>query len=113
MYPKRRAKLIGKVLKEKKGRDIILLNLSRLTDLTNYFVITTATSTPHMEALIYELEKKIGPPWHKEGETKSGWVVLDYVDVVVHIFTEKTRTYYELERLWSDAPMEEVREEEE
>ena len=92
---------------EKKGNDILILDVKGLTDVTDYFVLVTAESDPHVKAisdyLQDKLEKEKLKAWHKEGYQNLQWVLLDYIDVVVHIFREHTRQFYELEKLWGDA----------
>jgi ribosome-associated protein len=92
---------------EKKGNNILILDVKGLTDVTDYFVLVTAESDPHVKAisdyLQDKLEKEKLKAWHKEGYQNLQWVLLDYIDVVVHIFREHTRQFYELEKLWGDA----------
>ena len=99
-------------LKSKKAMTIVKMDLRELTDITDYFVICTAESRPHAEALcdavIEGMEKAGYPPWHVEGDADQTWVLIDFVDVVVHIFQQDTRQFYALERLWGDARIEEV-----
>jgi ribosome-associated protein len=97
----------------KKAADIKILDLRNLTSITDYFVICTGTSDTQVKAIadaVIDGSKKIGErPWHKEGFTQRSWVLLDYVDVVVHIFLQDTRNFYGIEKLWGDAPSEEVK----
>ena len=99
-------------LQSKKATDIVKMDLKELTDITDYFVICTAESNLHAEALcdaVIEGMEKVGyPPWHVEGDNDQSWVLIDFVDVVVHIFQQDTRQFYALERLWGDAKIEEV-----
>ena len=99
-------------LQSKKATDIVKMDLKELTDITDYFVICTAESNLHAEALcdavIEEMEKVGYPPWHVEGDNDRSWLLIDFVDVVVHIFQQDTRQFYALERLWGDARIEEV-----
>ena len=93
---------------EKKGRDIVILDVKKLSDITDYYFIITASSERQLKAVRDEIEfrlkKKFGIfPKHVEGAPPSLWVVLDYSDFIVHIFEENIRKYYELERLWKDA----------
>ncbi len=100
-------------IQEKKGMGIISLNLTKLTNsVSNYFVICHGNSKIQVEAIADAVEeiarKKLGDkPWHKEGFENAEWILLDYVDVVVHIFQESTRTFYNLEKLWADAEIKE------
>ena len=98
---------ISRLAWEKKGQDIVILDLRHLTDITDYFVIISGESDLHVKAIAdhieTELEKVHIKMWHKEGYEHLNWVLLDYVDVVVHIFRPEVRTYYALEKLWADA----------
>ncbi|MEM9016774.1 MAG: ribosome silencing factor [Verrucomicrobiota bacterium] len=94
---------------EIQAEDILVLDLRGLSSLADYFVICTATSLPHLKAVGRDVrmktEEKIGEaPRSSEGDASSLWLVIDYVDVVVHIFHEEKRDIYRLEELWSDAP---------
>jgi ribosome-associated protein len=106
--PNKKAKLIVNVLIDKKAQDIVIMNLRKVTDMTYYFVICTGESELHLRALANELSEKIGTPWHIEGYTRGRWILLDYVNVVVHIFTKPLRDYYLLEQLWGDVPIKKV-----
>ena len=92
----------------KKARDVTVLALSNLTDIADYFVICSGDSSVQLKAIGEAIEaktKEIGEkPWHIELPNEPSWVLMDYVNVVVHIFDPKTRLYYDLERLWGDAP---------
>ena len=100
-------------IQEKKGHNIISLNLSKLgNSVSNYFVICHGNTKVQVEAIADSIEehvrKKLGDkPWHKEGFENAEWILLDYVDVVVHIFQESSRTFYNLEKLWADAQIKE------
>lgn len=93
-------------LNEKKAKNLKALRVGSLTVLAEYFVITTATSTTHVRALADEVEEKLKEagctPHHIEGKA-TGWYVLDYGSVIVHIFTPADREFYDLDRMWSDA----------
>ncbi len=94
-------------LKSKKGHDIQVLKTSDLTTLADYFVICTGTSSTQIKALsdaCTETLKALGEePYHVEGHRGGTWVLLDFSAVVVHIFNEESREFYDLERLWQDA----------
>jgi len=106
--------LIVEGIKEKKGENIVQLNLKGLDGaITDYFVICEANSSTQIDAIKDSIEdtvrKKIGEkPWHTEGTTNLEWVLLDYVDVVAHIFDRETRSHFDLEGLWADAKMTEI-----
>jgi ribosome-associated protein len=84
------------------------LDVSGLIVITDCFVICSGTSDRQVKTLVEEVEKAVRDigerPVRREGETDASWVLLDYVDVVVHVFGQEEREYYDLERLWSDAP---------
>ena len=92
---------------EKKGQDIVVINLKGIATFTDYFLICSATSTKHSQTLtdhiVMELKKKNWLPLSVEGETKGEWILIDYGEFIVHIFTPQTRRYYALESLWADA----------
>ena len=96
-----------KALDSKKGQDIKCLETGHLTTLADYFVLCTATSTTQIKALADVCEKTLKdagePPHHVEGHRGGTWILLDFSSVVVHIFNEEAREFYDLERLWSDA----------
>jgi ribosome-associated protein len=98
----------------KKATELLILDLRNLTSVTDYFVLGTVTTDVHSRAVTdaviewsrTELDER---PWHVEGnEGARTWVLLDYVDVVVHLFQPEARDYYSLDRLWGDAPREVV-----
>ena len=92
---------------DRKANDVILLGLSGVTDMTDFFIIASGTSDTHVRAsaqhVIDEMKKEGNPVYHVEGLQQGRWVVLDYVDFVVHVFHPTLRSFYQLERLWSDA----------
>lgn len=94
------------VLEDKKAKDISTINIENISILADYFVICSGTSTTHIKALADEVEVKMEEngrtPLHKEGYNSFRWILIDYGDVVVHIFHEDDRNFYNLERLWSD-----------
>lgn len=89
------------------GSDIVLLDMQDVSLLADYFVLCSAESTPQFRAILDEIEKQAkaagGRRLHTEGQAPSGWVLLDYGSVVVHIFEPELRAYYDLEGLWKDA----------
>jgi len=93
---------------DKKGGDIILLDISEEAVFTDYFLICNGENDRQIQALVDSIaddaKKKANTlPWGKEGEPSSGWVLLDYGDLIVHLFNPDMRNYYNLEELWSDA----------
>ena len=95
-------------LDDKKGLDLALLDISELLVVTDVFVIASGTSNRHVRTLGDEVElqlKELGrQPLRREGREHSRWLLLDYGDLVIHVFDQETRDYYQLERLWADAP---------
>ena len=107
MEPKELALILAKALDSKKGQDIKVLETGHLTILADYFVLCTAASTTQVKALAdvcEETAKAEGePPHHIEGHRGGVWTLLDFSSVVVHVFMEEARQFYDLERLWADA----------
>jgi ribosome-associated protein len=94
---------------EKQGARIVVLDMRDLIVITDYFVITHGSSDRQVKTLVGEVEKSLRDlgvkPVRREGEVQGRWVLLDFVDVVVHVFAEEERDFYDLERLWRDAPV--------
>ena len=94
-------------LEDKKGLNIEILKIDEVTTLADYFIICTGTSNTHVNAMTNAVEAAmdvVGEPLvSREGHRSGTWVLLDYGSVVIHVFTEDTRKFYDLERLWSDA----------
>lgn len=92
----------------RKGEDVVLLDLRGRSDVADFFVIASGSSEPQIEALTKAVQKALfaagQKPLHVEGAGTHQWVLLDYVDLVVHLMHPRSRGYYELERLWNDAP---------
>lgn len=97
--------IAAKALDEKKGRQIEAVRVGDLTIIAEYFLMTTATSSTHVRALADEVEEALSKagvePDHIEGKA-TGWVLLDYHDLVIHVFDRKSRDFYQLDRLWND-----------
>ena len=93
---------------DKQASRIVVLDVREVIVITDYFVICTASSARQIRTVIDEIERvtrEMGlKPMRREGESEAGWWLLDYFDVVVHVFSEEDREYYDLERLWRDAP---------
>jgi ribosome-associated protein len=110
LTPRQLAEKAAELAASKKAEDIVLMDLRRVTDFADWFVLCTATSDVQMravaDAILEGLEKIQHKVWHSEGYEVRHWILLDYVNVVVHVFLPETRTYYALERLWGDAPVE-------
>jgi ribosome-associated protein len=103
------SEIVIKGIQEKKGKNIVSMNLKSIQNaVTDYFVVCHGTSSTQVEAIAdaveYEVRKATGlKPWHKEGFQNAEWILLDYIDVVVHVFQEKIREFYQIESLWADA----------
>ena len=107
LAPKEIAYAVTKALDEKKGMDIKLLKIDRVSSLADYFLICTGTSNTHVKTLCdyaeYTLEALGETMLGREGHRGNTWELLDYGSLVVHVFTEEAREFYSLERLWADA----------
>lgn len=105
---------IVKALDSKKAENIQAINIHDLTILADYFVIANGTSTTHTKALADEVDFRLGElgvqPTRTEGYAGATWIVLDYGDIVVHVFYRETREFYSLERLWSDGELVDIAE---
>lgn len=109
------AKKITDLILSKKGYQINILDLRKLSSFADYFVICSADSDVQVKAIADEVDKKLRDEgikcFHKEGYDSLNWVLLDYFDVVVHVFKAESRGYYNLEKLWGDAPTIEISDE--
>lgn len=107
LTPKEIAYEVTKALDAKKGMDIKLLKIDEVSTLADYFLICTGTSNTHVRTLCdyaeYTLEQLGEPMLGREGHRGNSWELLDYGTIVVHVFTEEARKFYDLERLWADA----------
>jgi ribosome-associated protein len=101
------------VMESKKAKDITIIDIHNITEIADSFVICSGTSITHIKAIADEIEFKLSErgiePYHKEGYDTARWILLDYVDVVIHVFHQEDRGFYNLERLWSDGEMTNVR----
>jgi ribosome-associated protein len=105
----RRVAVAAAAASAKKADDIVALDVGDILSITDAFVITSASNTRQVRTIVEEIEKAMkehasAPPTSVEGYDDATWVLLDYGDLVVHVFLDETRAYYELERLWTDAP---------
>ena len=101
------AKLCAKYADDKKAEDIVILDVTGISTIADFFVICTASSPPHLRAIQQEIddmfivEHDMRPRW-RDTNYESEWVILDYADVIVHVFQQEKREFYGLEELWSD-----------
>jgi len=104
---------INEVLDSKKAIDIRILDISRISSFANYFIICSGANEKHIQTLADEVREKLGEkgvnPAHVEGFQNASWILMEYFDIIVHIFSLEAREYYELERLWADGAQVDVR----
>ena len=107
MQPKKIALLAREAAEDKKAEEPVVLNMAKLTNVANYFVVTHGNSDRHVRAIadniVDKLHEKKVRVLHREGMESGSWVLLDYGAVIVHVFYRETRDFYGLERLWGDA----------
>jgi len=101
------AKMASAAAEEKKAKDTVILKLSKLTLIADYFVITSGGSEPQLKAISNFIMRKLKENkirlLHYEGKPETGWILLDYSDVIVHIFSKEKRDFYDLEYIWQEA----------
>ncbi|WP_247231303.1 ribosome silencing factor [Telluribacter sp. SYSU D00476] len=103
--------LVAKGMMEKKAQEIAILDLRNVKNaVADYFVICSGNSDTQIDAIADSVEEEVYKtsgidPWHKEGKTNREWILIDYVDVVAHVFKKDRRKYYDLEELWGDAEL--------
>lgn len=101
--------LIVKGIEDVKGKDITILDLREIENtICDYFIICTGNSNTQVDAIVNSIRKKVSKemqekPWNIEGQTNSEWVLMDYVNIIVHVFQKQTRLHYDIESLWGDA----------
>ncbi len=104
--PKTLADAIAKFLDDKRARDVKVIPMAGKTDICDYMVLATGTSSTHVQALggevEYQMSRRLVEPMHVEGRDNHAWIVLDYSQVLVHIFTKETREFYNLDRLYGE-----------
>ena len=100
------AKIAARALDDKKGKDIKVIDIHEVSVIADYFVIASAANTNQVEAMVDSVEEALGragyEPRQIEGSRNSSWVLMDYEDVIVHVFDEENRLFYDLERIWRD-----------
>ena len=110
--------LVVRGMQEKKGQDIVIMDLRKVKNaICDYFVICSGTSDTQIDSISTSIEEEVykvsrQDPWHREGNLNKEWILLDYVDVVVHVFKKDRRAFYDLEQLWGDAEIRVVQENE-
>ena len=106
MTPLETAKQAVKILDSKKAKELKIIGIKDLSVLADYFVLATGTSSTHVKALADEVEFQLREqgvePRHTEGYRSNSWILVDYGSVLVHVFTEESRRFYDLDRLWQD-----------
>ena len=112
--PKEMAALAVKALDEKLGKDIKVIDIHEVSVIADYFVIASGSNQNQVEAMMDAVEEKLGKagyaPKQIEGSKSSSWILMDYGDVIVHLFDEENRLFYDLERIWRDGSMLDVSE---
>jgi ribosome-associated protein len=109
------AKKIAQLTITKKAHDVVLLDLRKVSDMTDFFIVCSADSDIQVKAIadaVLDGTEELGvSAWHSEGLTQRQWVLLDYIDIVVHIFHKEVRRFYSIEKLWGDAKVETITDE--
>lgn len=105
---KSKAMVAAEAASSKKASDVVILEVGPLIGITDFFVIATGNNERQVATIAEEVDKQLREaglkPYRREGEKERRWVLLDYLDIVVHVFHKEDREFYELERLWKDAP---------
>ena len=113
MDSKKFAKQVAELILSKKGYDIKILEIKKISSIADFFVICSADSDRQVKAIADEVDDKLRESGikyiHREGYESLNWIILDYFDVMVHIFKAESRVFYNLEKLWGDAPVIEVK----
>lgn len=107
---------IGELILSKKGYDVVVMDLRKLTAMADYFIICSGDADMQVKAIADEVDKVLRKQgiksFHREGYDSLNWVLLDYLDVVVHVFHKESRAYYNLEKLWGDAEITRIEDDE-
>ncbi len=103
---KQMARIAVDALEEKKANDISIIDIEKISTLADYFIIASGTNKNQVQAMSDEVDEKLGragfEPKHIEGYNGANWILLDYGDIVIHLFDEENRLFYDLERIWRD-----------
>ena len=106
------AERAAELILEKKGHDVTIMDVGDLTDVTRFFVLCSCDNDVHVRAVAENVRDQLAEegikPWKTEGWQGMTWILMDYVDVVIHIFYNEKRNFYQLERIWADAPSRQV-----
>ena len=108
------SEVVVRGMQEKKAKDILLMDLRGVPNaVAKFFVLCSGTSDTQLDAITESIDKEVSKelsedPWHIEGKNNKGWKLIDYIDVVAHVFKQETREYYDLENLWGDAKITEI-----
>ena len=109
VFPNRKIELIAKAALAKKAKDVALIDLRKLSAICDYFIIASGDSTTQIASIADNIEKELSRHgfklFHREGKAEARWILLDYGDIVAHVFYKDTRGFYNLEKLWHDAPL--------
>ena len=104
MIAEEQAKAVAKALEERKGTEVRVYDVRGKSQLADFFVVATGSAAPHLKALVAESQAAMKAAdirsYRTSGDPESGWIVVDYIDVVVHVFSPEARAYYALEKLW-------------
>lgn len=100
MNSEQQAKEASRALEDAKASDVKIYDMRSKSSLADFYIVATGTAAPHLKALVRQLPKKA---YRVSGDPESGWIVADYVDIVVHVFSPEARAYYALEKLWVSA----------
>jgi ribosome-associated protein len=114
MDSKKLAVLCRELAENRKAENVVVLDVTKISSITDYFVIATGTSEPHLRAIVDEITEKLREdhdlkPRAYDGSLQTSWIVLDYFDVIVHVMRADVREHYKLEDLWGDAPQVKVK----
>ena len=103
---KEMAKIAAAALEDKKARDLKILDISDVSVLADYFIIASGSNRNQVQAMVDEVEEKLGQagytPKQVEGYQTANWILMDYQDIIIHVFDEENRLFYDLERIWRD-----------
>ena len=112
IHSEKLVKTIIELVQSKKAENIVTMDLRELSDVADFFIICTGTSSVQIKAIADEVREKMkhadNPVWHVEGYEAQKWILLDFVDVILHVFNPEARNFYSLERIWADADINKI-----